>query len=89
MRTGYEPVQARSALRTRRWLALWGLVWAAGGTALFVLVDRPGWAAACAAVAAVAAVDLAVVVRHIHQGPHYQPGPDVPPYPPPDGPRHR
>ncbi|WP_234434051.1 DUF6343 family protein, partial [Streptomyces rimosus] len=29
---------------------------------------------------ALAAIDLTIVVRHIHQGAHYQPGKDVPPY---------
>lgn len=83
MRSGNEPVTARSPLRLRFWLSLWGLVWAAAGTAAFSMVGRPGWAAACGVVAVLAAVDLMVVVHHIHQGPHYQPGPDVPPYEPP------
>jgi hypothetical protein len=30
-----------------------------------------------------------VILRHIRQGPHYQPGPDVPPYRPPENPGHR
>ncbi|MGW0363513.1 DUF6343 family protein [Streptomyces sp. NPDC002990] len=83
MRSGNEPVTARSPLRLRFWLSLWGLIWASAGATAFVLADRPGWAAACAVVAVLAVVDLAVVVRHIHQGPHYQPGRDVPPYEPP------
>ncbi|MFF4579052.1 DUF6343 family protein [Streptomyces sp. NPDC001389] len=83
MRTGNEPLTARSPLRLRFWLSLWGLIWAAAGAAVFSLAERPGWAAACAALAVLAAVDLAVVVRHIHQGPHYQPGRDIPPYEPP------
>ncbi|WP_329194359.1 MULTISPECIES: DUF6343 family protein [unclassified Streptomyces] len=83
MRTGNEPVTARSPLRLRLWLSLWGLIWAAGGAALFSLGERPGWAAACAVVAVLAAVDSLVVVHHIRQGPHYQPGRDVPPYEPP------
>ncbi|MFF4265393.1 DUF6343 family protein [Streptomyces virginiae] len=83
MRSGNEPVTARSPLRLRFWLGVWGLVWAAAGTALFSLVGRPGWAAACGALAVVVAVDLVMIVRHIHQGPHYQPGPDIPPYEPP------
>jgi hypothetical protein len=29
-------------------------------------------------------VDLALIVRHIRQGPHFQPGPDIPPYRPPE-----
>ncbi len=82
MRTGSEPTTARSALRMRFWLSLWGLIWAAGGTAAFILAERPGWAAACAALLLIVAVDLFLVVRHIHQGPHYQPGRNIPPYEP-------
>ncbi|MGW4440339.1 DUF6343 family protein [Streptomyces sp. NPDC004596] len=85
MRTGSEPVTARSALRARFWLSLWGVLWAVFGTAVFSLVGRPGWAAACAVLWLVATVDLAVIVRHMRQGAHYQPGPGVPPYPPPEG----
>ncbi|GHI84839.1 DUF6343 family protein [Streptomyces xanthophaeus] len=86
MRSGNEPVTARSPLRLRFWLSLWGLVWAAAGTAAFSVAGRPGWAAACGVLALLAATDLFVVLRHLGQGPHYQPGPDVPPYEPPDGP---
>jgi hypothetical protein len=85
MRTGSEPVQARSPLRMRRGFALWGLVWAVAGAVAFAVAGRPGWAAACAVVAVVAAVDLVTVLRHIRQGPHYQPGKDVPPYEPDHG----
>jgi hypothetical protein len=85
MRSGNEPVTARSALRLRFWLSLWGLFWAAAGAAVFSLVGRPGWAAACGVVFVLASVDLMVIVHHIHQGPHYQPGPDIPPYEPPRG----
>ena len=46
MRTGSEPTTARSALRTRFWLSMWGLVWAVFGTAAFALAGRPGWAIA-------------------------------------------
>ncbi|MFF8998457.1 DUF6343 family protein [Streptomyces achromogenes] len=87
MRTGSEPATARSALRARFWLSVWGLGWTALGTVAFALAGRPGWAAACAALWLVTTVDLAVILRHIRQGPHYQPGRDVPPYQPPeDGP---
>ncbi|MGV9453353.1 DUF6343 family protein [Streptomyces sp. NPDC003635] len=86
MRTGSEPTTARSALRTRFWLSVWGLVWAVLGTAAFALAGRTGWAVACGVLAVVVAVDMFFIVRHIRQGPHYQPGPDVPPYRPPDGP---
>ncbi|GGQ37849.1 MULTISPECIES: DUF6343 family protein [Streptomyces] len=83
MRSGNEPVTARSPLRLRFWLGIWGLVWAAAGTAAFALAGRPGWAAACGALAVVVSVDLFMIVRHIRQGPHYQPGRDIPPYEPP------
>ncbi|MFE7132038.1 DUF6343 family protein [Streptomyces sp. NPDC057638] len=82
MRTGSEPITARSPLRMRFWLSLWGLLWAAGGLTAFALVGRPGWAAACGVLLIVVLTDLIMVIRHIHQGPHYQPGRDVPPYEP-------
>ncbi|MER5994688.1 MULTISPECIES: DUF6343 family protein [Streptomyces] len=82
-RTGNEPVTARSALRMRFRLSVWGLVWTVFGTAAFAIVGRWGWALACGLLWLVVTVDLVVVVRHIRQGAHYQPGPDVPPYEPP------
>ncbi|MFE9839461.1 DUF6343 family protein [Streptomyces sp. NPDC005551] len=84
MRTGSEPRTARSALRLRFWLSLWGLVWATGGVVGFALAGRPGWAAACGALWLLTTADMLMILRHIRQGPHYQPGPDVPPYPPPE-----
>ncbi|GAA2410907.1 DUF6343 family protein [Streptomyces coeruleofuscus] len=84
MRTGSEPRTARSALRVRFWLSVWGLVWALFGTVAFTLAGRTGWAIACGALLLVVTIDLVVVLRHIRQGPHYQPGPDIPPYRPPD-----
>ncbi|MGN9792867.1 DUF6343 family protein [Streptomyces sp. NPDC054847] len=85
MRTGSEPVTARSPLRMRFWLGVWGLIWTAGGTIAFAMVGRTGWAVACGVLLVVVAVDLFLVVRHIRQGPHYQPGRDVPPYDPDRG----
>ncbi|MGW1071791.1 DUF6343 family protein [Streptomyces sp. NPDC002537] len=82
MRTGNEPMTARSPLRLRCGLAAWGLAWAIGGTVLFVLAGHPGWAIACGVLVVMTAVDLAVVIRRIRQGPHFQPGRDVPPYEP-------
>lgn len=82
MRTGSEPVTARSPLRMRFWLSVWGLLWAAFGTVAFALVGRPGWAAACGVLFLVVLVDLVLVVRRMRQGPHWQPGRDVPPYDP-------
>lgn len=83
MRTGSEPMTARSPLRMRFWLSLWGMIWAVAGTVAFVLIGHPGWAAACATLWLITVVDMVVVVRHIRQGPHFQPGRDVPPYQPP------
>ncbi|ANZ19336.1 DUF6343 family protein [Streptomyces noursei] len=85
MRSGDEPLHARSPLRIRCGLALWGLLWAVAGTVAFVMAGRPQWAAACAALAAIAAADLVMVIRHIRQGPHYQPGRNIPPYEPDRG----
>ncbi|MFJ6250840.1 MULTISPECIES: DUF6343 family protein [unclassified Streptomyces] len=82
MRTGDEPVTARSPLRMRFWLSVWGLLWAAFGTIAFALVGRPGWAAACGVLFLVVLVDMVLVVRRMRQGPHWQPGRDVPPYGP-------
>ncbi|MFD5816010.1 DUF6343 family protein [Streptomyces sp. NPDC127038] len=84
MRTGSEPVTARSALRMRLWLSVWGLIWAIFGTVVFILVGQPGWAAACAALWVIVTVDMTMILRHIREGPHYQPGRDVPPYEPVD-----
>lgn len=84
MRTGSEPTTARSALRMRFWLSAWGLIWAAAGTAGFALAGRPGWATACGVLWLIVAADMAMILRHIRQGPRYQPGRDVPPYRPPD-----
>lgn len=81
-RTGSEPVQARSPLRLRLALALFGLVWAAIASAGFAVAGQPGWAGVIAAIGLLALLDVIVVTRHIRQGPHYQPGRDVPPYRP-------
>ena len=83
MRTGSEPATARSALRMRFWLSVWGVVWTVSGTVGFALAGHPGWALVCGLLWLIVTVDLVVVLRHIRQGPHYQPGPDVPPYQPP------
>ncbi|BFO20615.1 DUF6343 family protein [Streptomyces sp. KM77-8] len=85
MRTGSEPTTARSALRMRFWLSVWGVVWTVSGTVAFALAGYPGWALACGLLWLVITVDLVVVLHRIRQGPHYQPGRDVPPYEPPRG----
>ncbi|GGV16131.1 hypothetical protein GCM10010293_09430 [Streptomyces griseoflavus] len=64
---------------------MWGEVWTVAGTVAFALAGYPGWAVACAALWLLVTVDLVLVVRHIRQGSHYQPGRDVPPYEPPAG----
>ncbi|GHF66567.1 hypothetical protein GCM10010218_55190 [Streptomyces mashuensis] len=89
MRTGNEPATARSALRLRLGLAAFGFVCLAAGTAAFALAGRAGWAVACGVVLLVTVADLVMIVRHIRQGPHYQPGRDVPPYEPADDSRPR
>ncbi|MFE7986161.1 DUF6343 family protein [Streptomyces cellulosae] len=89
MRTGSEPTTARSPLRVRFWLSIWGVIWTVAGTAGFALAGYPGWALACGMLLLVVVADLAFVVRHIRQGPHYQPGRDIPPYEPPHEPPDR
>ena len=82
MRTGNEPSQARSALRLRLILAVFGLICAIVGAVLLAAAGSTGWAIAFAGLGLIALVDLIVVVRHIRRGPHYQPGPRTPPYRP-------
>ncbi|GAA2952536.1 DUF6343 family protein [Streptomyces flavovirens] len=90
MRTGNEPSTARSPLRMRLWLSVWGTAWAAFGLTAFLIADRPGWAAACGVLLLITVTDFCLVVRRIRQGTRYQPGPDVPPYDPEDrGPGRR
>ncbi|WP_103531047.1 DUF6343 family protein [Streptomyces sp. SM11] len=85
MRTGSEPTTARSPLRMRLWLSLWGIFWTLFGLVAFALTGRPGWAAACAVVLLLAVLDLGVITYRMRQGVHYQPGRDVPPYEPDHG----
>lgn len=66
-RTGYEPTQARSPLRLRLGLAVCGLVWGIAAAVGFAIFDQPGWAGFCAAIAALAAADCVIVVRHMRQ----------------------
>ncbi|MFJ2957749.1 DUF6343 family protein [Streptomyces sp. NPDC087270] len=83
-RSGYEPMQARSALRLRLTFALLGVVWGVGAAVGFALVNLPGWAGLCAFVALVAVGDIFVVRYRMRQGARYQPGRDEPPNPPVD-----
>jgi hypothetical protein len=54
-----------------------------------VTLGQTGWVGVFAAIALVALVDMGVVIRHMHQGAHYQPGRDIPPYWPANHNRHR
>lgn len=82
VRSGDEPVHARSPLRLRLTLALTGLANGLAGVILFALLGSPPLTWAFAALCAIALINAGVVVHHIRQGPHYQPGPGIPPYRP-------
>lgn len=82
VRSGDEPDHARSPQGLRLGVAVAGLLVSLGVGALF-LRDRVVWGIAlCAAGALASAVDGVLAVRRIRQGPHFQPGRDVPPYRP-------
>jgi hypothetical protein len=80
MRTGNEPATARSPLRLRLGLAIFGAVVCAAAAIVFGVLGYTGWAAVFGVIAFVACVNTGVVIARIRQGPHYQPGPDIPPY---------
>jgi Flp pilus assembly protein TadB len=82
IRSGDEPLHARSPLRLRLGLALVGLANGVAGVIVFVLLHSAPLAGLFLVVCAVALINVAVVVHRIRQGPHYQPGPGVPPYRP-------
>jgi len=82
VRSGDEPMHARSPLRVRLISALVGVV-VAGGLALRTAqLHRTAWAVLFTLVAVGALANAAVVVRRLRSGPHFQPGSDVPPYRP-------
>jgi drug/metabolite transporter (DMT)-like permease len=83
-RSGDEPAHARSPLRLRLGLALFGAACGVAGVVLFAVTGHAPLAVVFAVLGVVAVADAAVVARHIREGPHYQPGPDVPPYRPMD-----
>ncbi|MCI0687692.1 MAG: DUF3099 domain-containing protein [Sporichthyaceae bacterium] len=85
MRTGNEPSQARSPLRLRLTLAIFGLAGAIAGCTIFAALDAVGWLIACVLLGLIAIVDIVVVLGHIHAGAHYQPGRSIPPYRPVEG----
>lgn len=90
-RTGDEPIHARSALRSRLALALFGLADALAGIGVFGFwLKTLPFLVLSAILAAVALVNVIVVLVRMRQGAHFQPGRDVPPYRPVDtGDEHR
>lgn len=82
MRSGDEPIHARSPLRLRLALAGFGLVSALVAAAVVAPVAPTAVVILFLAVALLAVVDLVVVCRQIRRGAHFQPGPEVPPYRP-------
>jgi hypothetical protein len=82
VRSGDEPVHARSPLRMRLALALTGLANGLAGVILFALLGSQPLTWAFAALCVIALINVVVVVHRIRQGPHYQPGPGIPPYRP-------
>lgn len=80
MRTGNEPATARSPLRLRLGLAIFGAVACSALAIVFGVTGHTGWAVVFGVIAFVACVNTGVVIARIRQGPHYQPGPDIPPY---------
>lgn len=80
VRTGNEPMTARSALRLRLGLAIFGAVACAAAAIVLGVLGHAGWAIGLGVVAFVACVNVGVVVARIKQEPHYPPGPDIPPY---------
>jgi hypothetical protein len=83
-RSGDEPSHARSPLGLRLGLALFGVACGLAGVVIFSITGDTPLVVMFAVLAAAALVNAAVVARHLRQGPHYQPGPDVPPYRPVD-----
>jgi hypothetical protein len=82
IRSGDEPMHARSPLRMRLVLASVGLASAIAGVVFFVVEHAPAYVAACAALGVIAVSDIVIIIRHLRQGPHWQPGRDIPPYRP-------
>jgi hypothetical protein len=84
-RTGDEPMHARSPLRMRLVLAFTGLANGLLGVGIFGFWLRAlPFAVFFAVVTVIALGNIVVVAHRIRQGPHFQPGPDIPPYHPAD-----
>jgi hypothetical protein len=84
IRSGDEPSHARSALRMRLWLTVFGLANAVAGVIVFYLLGSVPYVIGFIVFGLVSLVNLVVVARHLRQGPHYQPGRTIPPYRPVD-----
>jgi hypothetical protein len=82
IRTGDEPMHARSPLGMRLVLAAFGLACAIGGIVLFALLGSVGFVVLFAVIGAIAVVDTAMIVRHMREGEDFQPGPEVRPHRP-------
>ncbi|GAB3239095.1 DUF6343 family protein [Kineosporia babensis] len=80
IRSGDEPGTARSPLRLRLVLALFGLVFSVFAVGLLAGRAPLGYVLLFAVMGLTAAVDVGVVLRHLRQGPHFQPGSQIPPY---------
>jgi len=78
MRSGNEPMTARSPLRLRLGLAVFGVLASTAAAIGLGVTGHAGLAIAFAVIAAVACVNIAVVVIRIRQGPRFQPGRNVP-----------
>ncbi len=88
VRSGDEPVHARSPLGLRLALTVSGAVLWAGSAALMFSAGMPAPGTGFVVVALLCVVNAVFVVRRMRQGPHWQPGPAVPAYRPvPDGAR--
>jgi hypothetical protein len=79
MRSGNEPMTARSPLRLRLTLAIFGVLASAAAAIGLGLTGHAGLAVVFAVIAAAACLNIIVVVVRIRQGPRFQPGRDVPP----------
>jgi hypothetical protein len=70
---------ARSPLRLRLVLASFGVIIGGGATASAAVAGNIPFTVLFAVIAALACVNVAIVIIRIRQGARYQPGPDTPP----------
>ncbi len=81
-RTGDEPAHARSPLGLRLGLTVTGALLWVGAAALMFGAGMTVVGLVFVGIAVLSALNAAFVVHRMRQGPHFQPGPDVPPYRP-------